>query len=263
MSATHKKSTEGFTLVELLVVISIIALLVSILMPALAKARGQARKVVCSSNLKQIGLGIEIFVTDSQGYTFPQQQRPFGAYPTDWVNAWWVQVAPLIEGQKLEHNPVNGDARGTVGHCPSHKLKIENGHEVHHNGQATFSYEGNWHMMTNSGTQGVWGASGERRVSTSDVKFPSEKVLVFEYHKEWNAFLTIPGWNVGDASTASASGSWLIRNEANWLDPFQTHENVSNFLFCDGHVKPVHSDLLIDLVANWYPRGVATAGYNL
>jgi len=55
---------NGFTLIELLVVISIIALLVSILMPALAKARDQAYRVVCASNLKQCVTGCILFSMD-------------------------------------------------------------------------------------------------------------------------------------------------------------------------------------------------------
>ncbi len=50
------KKNKAFTLVELLVVISIIALLLSVLMPSLSKARDQARAVVCLTNLKQWGL---------------------------------------------------------------------------------------------------------------------------------------------------------------------------------------------------------------
>ncbi|OHB55892.1 MAG: hypothetical protein A2Y12_04815 [Planctomycetes bacterium GWF2_42_9] len=65
-----KNVYRGFTLVELLVVISIIALLLSILMPALNKAREAGRRVVCGSNLKQVGLAIPLYVENNRGY-FP------------------------------------------------------------------------------------------------------------------------------------------------------------------------------------------------
>ena len=59
------KNNSGFTLIELLVVISIIALLLSILMPALDKAKGLARRVVCLTNARQLTLGWRLYTDDN------------------------------------------------------------------------------------------------------------------------------------------------------------------------------------------------------
>jgi prepilin-type N-terminal cleavage/methylation domain-containing protein len=80
------KRKSAFTLVELLVVISIIALLVSILMPSLNKARMQARRVVCSSNLHQIGVIWNMYSMDYED-RYPANTRPPGlAMFGNWTN---------------------------------------------------------------------------------------------------------------------------------------------------------------------------------
>ncbi len=66
---------KGFTLIELLVVISVIALLMALLLPALQRARNQARAVVCQSRLKQWGPALASYLQDNEG-CFPRYRRP-------------------------------------------------------------------------------------------------------------------------------------------------------------------------------------------
>jgi prepilin-type N-terminal cleavage/methylation domain-containing protein len=78
---TEKK---GFTLIELLVVIAIIAILAAMLLPALSRAREQARRAVCINNLKQLGLAVHMYANDFNNNV------PLGSLSTTSVEGKWI-----------------------------------------------------------------------------------------------------------------------------------------------------------------------------
>ena len=107
------RNRNAFTLVELLIVIGIIALLISILLPALSKARESANAVVCMSNMRQFGLGMQMYADQNKG-ALPQK-GPDGSSPTqafgqggnvyndvigfDDPSIWFNAIPPMVNGQ--------------------------------------------------------------------------------------------------------------------------------------------------------------------
>src|SRR2546421_2291711 len=100
--STRKCDKRGFTLVELLVVIGIIALLISILMPALSKAREQAKRVACGSNLHQMAMALQMYANDNKGF-YPyslgyEGQIMTRGYTVSGVTHWRAERIGLLLG---------------------------------------------------------------------------------------------------------------------------------------------------------------------
>ena len=106
----------GFTLIELLVVIAIIALLMAILVPALRRAREQAREVICKNNMRQIGLAANLYAEAWDLYIpwgLTNRNPPKGRIP------WFELFMPF-----LSLKPIDGDYRSVkIYRCPSYPNK--------------------------------------------------------------------------------------------------------------------------------------------
>ncbi len=87
------KGKKSFTLIELLVVIAIIAILASILLPTLNSARDRAKSIKCLSNLKQIGLKVQMYADSYNGYLIP------AAYDLGGQDRWWTYFLDDVDGK--------------------------------------------------------------------------------------------------------------------------------------------------------------------
>lgn len=84
--ARRSGQIRGFTIVELLVVIGILALLMAILLPVVRRARESGRRAVCMSNLRQVGLAMLLYVDENKGY-LPRSAPYSNETNDDWL--WW------------------------------------------------------------------------------------------------------------------------------------------------------------------------------
>jgi len=110
-AGSRRGFTPGFTLIELLVVIAIIAILAAILFPVFQKVRENARASACLSNMKQIGLGVQQYVTDNDEKLF---FRSSDANSRSGVTVggdpyrWWNQLMPFIKSNAVFTCPSDG-----------------------------------------------------------------------------------------------------------------------------------------------------------
>src|SRR3712207_2017034 len=112
VNATKTKGlvNRGFTLIELLVVIAIIAILAAILFPVFGRARENARRSACQSNMKQIGLGILQYVQDYDGrFPYVRQLTP------NPVSNWGKSIYPYVKSTQVFICPSNTEIKTATG----------------------------------------------------------------------------------------------------------------------------------------------------
>lgn len=211
---------RAFTLIELLVVIAIIAILAAILFPVFSRARENARRSSCQSNMKQIGLGLVQYVQDYDNYYPKAITSNFG--PSG--NASWRQIIqPYIKSSQLlqcNSNP-NKDtlvyASGSNGLTDVYASYAANSSETD----------------AASAPDGVGVIGWQVSVNEAVVSSPAQCIAVVESTAANSAFqVRIP--------TGGANGSFGV--ETSNAAPssghlFSGHLGTSNFLFADGHVK--------------------------
>lgn len=228
MPAHHKsiqtnttRNAAGFTLIELLVVISIIALLIAILLPTLASAREAARRVVCMSNVSQIGLMSNQYVMDNKDWLPPTRIEDHDYNPATpnyyvgSVNRLWRNGANYFDVPNL--------TKPSIFFCPSEASFVAN--------RITYAFN-KW--IVYSDANGTW-----RKVS--DIKAPLGKVgLMMECRSDsslYQATSMMPLYGYDYVNSGFTPRHSNNKNFTNVGNKTTNADGISeNVLFVDMHV---------------------------
>jgi prepilin-type N-terminal cleavage/methylation domain-containing protein/prepilin-type processing-associated H-X9-DG protein len=244
--AGHSVARRGFTLVELLVVVGIIAVLISLLLPALNKAREASKTTVCVAHLQQIGVAMAMYVNDYRGWPansyYPLGYPPYGMGYQDFLSRYtktlgctadykynylgtqfgpmarlsWGAVQPTIFGCPSDNNEQN------LSNCGSYSYNLGLIWLV---GSSSWATGNIWHPAGNYKDQG----DTALLVCGGGIGFFGQRII----------------WYYGDLYARRNDGAT------------GNHNKGTNILFCDGHAAWAP----VDMTNPEYYGGQYFAGY--
>ena len=220
----NSRQNSGFTLIELLVVIAIIAILAAILFPVFARARENARRSSCQSNLKQIGLG---WLQYSQDYD--EKMVPYSSNGTTsgFSHNWGLAIQPYLQSVQ-------------VFTCPSNSVDV-----------VGYTYNAEIARSANPGpprslaalplpSQSVMfadGRGGDPTVAVTNAQYPSSKIDATFMRSL--AFFASPPSGAGRRLSSGSTNGLGVWSDISPVGSViaDRHLEGSNYAFADGHVK--------------------------
>jgi prepilin-type N-terminal cleavage/methylation domain-containing protein/prepilin-type processing-associated H-X9-DG protein len=198
---------RAFTLIELLVVIAIIAIMAALLLPALTRAQAQARSIACISNLRQVGIALNVFANENGSY-------PVHGYQSA-NDPWRTQFGDTMGGARRIYI------------CPAHTHSLHSTNTVVFGQIVLFSYGYNVWGCGIGGELGLDRGFPLSPVREAEVLVPADMIAFGDSQDlpDYSLSLIIPtfGFDAGNYFE-----SW---------GPSKRHNRGANMVFCDGHAE--------------------------
>jgi prepilin-type N-terminal cleavage/methylation domain-containing protein len=244
MRTNSQTAARGFTLVELLVVLSIISLLCAMLMSALGRARAAARQTVCQSRLRQWGLAFALYAPENAGY-YPHtdgrdrcgDEEPFTREgKADYWFGWVDVLAPLLDARPWrDHDQSAYPGSKSVFQCPAARLAPMSLYAYKPRRNGYFSYAMNSCLELDANCWAPYGRPGGNDMpsflNTARIRTPERAILLFDQ-------LLDPRKGYGGSTLNRSAG----RNCGSYPKAFsarhaRSEKGLGGFiLYCDYHV---------------------------